>query len=203
MERVGSVFDFLIFFKKNTVFSTAGIPPRRAAKLSHPKLSAHILASEQQAIFCFRFTHVGISTSYFLYTKPSIISTFAPPQIQRSPTEATPTEMKPPLTLHSTCQPRGTGLGLGLGLRVTTNLGVLVVQVVLLSGVVLQVVQLVAVGVGVVVELAQVQAVLALAGAGAGHVRVEEFIALQKRKKKGPTKKRGAMKRWICTIGRF
>ena len=68
----------------------------------------------------------------------------------------------------------------------TTYLGVLVVEVVLLSGVVLEVVELVAEGVSVGVKLTQVQAVLTLAGASAGDLRIEEFIAL--RNKNNPNK---------------
>ena len=69
-------------------------------------------------------------------------------------------------------QPRGTRRG-------KTHLGVLVVEVVLLSGVVLQVEQLVAVGVSFRGKLARIYAVIALCGAPAGHLGVEEFIALQ------------------------
>lgn len=49
----------------------------------------------------------------------------------------------------------------------------------LLSGIVLQVEQLVAVGVSFRGELARIHAVIALRGAPAGHLGVEEFIALQ------------------------
>ena len=60
-----------------------------------------------------------------------------------------------------------------------TNLRVLFVQVVLLSRVVPQVVQLVAVGVSVGVKLALVHAVLAVAGPDADHLGVEKWIVLQ------------------------
>ena len=77
----------------------------------------------------------------------------------------------------------------------STNLGVLIVQVVLFSGIILEVVKLVAVGVRVGVKLAPIHAVLALAGTPTGHFWVEELVGLQRIKKHGAPKQDGGVGR--------